>query len=227
MLPKMDSKHIGEKGRTYVRMDDVKFVHSFEMVTTTHDSAHDQDVMVFPQRFRLAVSIEGGGSGRVESTQAGIYCPDQCENAYIQGQDVELTAIPDPGSFFVKWSGDCSGRNPRLPLALIADVTCTATYDPIPIYTLTVEIKGSGNGQVVYDSGETFCGINETRCSMLFEDGTVVTLFLIPEPDSYVFVTGCRGDGYNRNFFGQSIRIRVDTDLECRVVFGQAEGDGV
>ncbi len=39
----MASKHIGEKGRTYVRMDDVKFAPSFETVTPNHESAHDQE----------------------------------------------------------------------------------------------------------------------------------------------------------------------------------------
>jgi hypothetical protein len=60
----------------------------------------------------LNVSKSGSGSGTVVSEPAGIECGGSCEAGFYWGLldyrevPVTLTAIPDPGSVFVGWSGE-------------------------------------------------------------------------------------------------------------------------
>jgi len=63
----------------------------------------------FALKTRLAVSKPGFGSGQVSSSPSGISCGASCQAAFSPGTVVSLTAIPDPGSTFIGWSGDCSG----------------------------------------------------------------------------------------------------------------------
>jgi len=63
----------------------------------------------FALKTRLTVSRPGFGSGQVSSNPAGISCGASCQAAFNPGTVVSLTAIPDAGSTFIGWSGDCSG----------------------------------------------------------------------------------------------------------------------
>ncbi len=57
---------------------------------------------------RIAVDLEGTGSGQVVSTPALIDCPDsRCVAAAETGQQYTLTATPDAGSSFVGFVGPC------------------------------------------------------------------------------------------------------------------------
>ena len=47
---------------------------------------------------------------------------------YSSGTNVMLTATPMPGRFFVGWSGDCSGTNPMVTVAMNGDRACTAEF---------------------------------------------------------------------------------------------------
>ena len=55
----------------------------------------------------LSVVVVGGG--RVISTPAGITCPGDCTESYLNGASITLTPSADPGFAFDHWSGDCSG----------------------------------------------------------------------------------------------------------------------
>jgi PKD repeat protein len=62
------------------------------------------------QKFALEISKTGTGKGTVTSTPAGISCAAVCSAEFAEGQKVILTANPEPGSTFVRWSGDaCEG----------------------------------------------------------------------------------------------------------------------
>ena len=57
----------------------------------------------------LTVGKSGTGLGTVTSVPAGIACGATCAATFPLSTPVELTAVGEPGSRFVGWSGDCSG----------------------------------------------------------------------------------------------------------------------
>ncbi|MCI0528271.1 MAG: hypothetical protein L0Y56_12600, partial [Nitrospira sp.] len=88
------------------------------------------------QTFSLTATKAGTGNGTVTSNPAGINCGPDCSEPYTSGTMVTLTATPDSTSTFTGWSGDsdCSDGS----VTMNANKTCTATFNPIPTYTLTV-----------------------------------------------------------------------------------------
>jgi hypothetical protein len=67
------------------------------------------------------LTVTVSGSGRVTSNPAGINCTrttGQCVANFSAGTRVTLTAVPDTGSFFVGWTGACTGT-----------ATCIVTMD--------------------------------------------------------------------------------------------------
>ncbi len=97
--------------------------------------------------YTLTVSKEGPGSGTVTSSPSGIDCGSDCSESYNQKTIVILTAKPDADSAFGGWSGGgCSGTG-QCSVAMNADETVTATFNPQQ-YTLTVNINPSASGSV-------------------------------------------------------------------------------
>lgn len=78
----------------------------------------------------LAVMIAGDGDGMVTSDPDGIDCGAICSADFPLGAVVTLTAVPGPGSSFTGWSGDVSGSDPVLLVALSSDISVTATFVP-------------------------------------------------------------------------------------------------
>lgn len=84
--------------------------------------------------FAVTVNKAGAGTGTVTSNPSGIDCGTTCNGQFLQGRTVNLTAVPDPGSVFAGWSGDCSGPD---PCSLTQNATVTATFNiasssPVP-----------------------------------------------------------------------------------------------
>lgn len=84
----------------------------------------------FVAQYVLQVALGGTGGGSVTSAPAGIACPGDCAEAYIDGASVELTATAAPGSLFAAWTGDCTG--PTCVLLMSADRAVTAFFDLTP-----------------------------------------------------------------------------------------------
>ncbi len=89
--------------------------------------------------FTVTVNIAGAGIGTVRSDPAGIDCRATCNGQFLQGNTVELTASPDPGSVFAGWSGDCTGNS---PCSFTQNATVTATFNIAP--SLPAASEGGG-----------------------------------------------------------------------------------
>jgi hypothetical protein len=86
------------------------------------------------QTFTLSVTIQnlvsilGIGSGSVTSSPAGIDCSSgTCSASFNSGTSVTLTPQPGLGSFFVGWSGACSGTGTCI-VPMGADKAVTAQF---------------------------------------------------------------------------------------------------
>ena len=108
---------------------------------------------------------------------------------FAEGTQVELTAVPNDGYIFVRWS-DGNTDNPRTVTA--ENKTYTAEFEKsssgqgggeeeTPYYTLKVEIEPAGYGVVLFDNKKL------KNDSKTVEEGSVITLMAIPE-EGYEFV---------------------------------------
>jgi hypothetical protein len=71
----------------------------------------------------LDLKTEGGGT---TEPPPGIY---SCEPGY----EMEVTAVPESGNFFLGWSGDASGKNNPINVVMDRDKTVTARFSEIII----------------------------------------------------------------------------------------------
>ena len=80
----------------------------------------------FDQAFHtLTVGLAGTGAGTVTEPGGGITCGADCDEAYLQGTAVTLTATAAADSAFVGWTGAAS-----CPAVTMDTVhSCTATFD--------------------------------------------------------------------------------------------------
>jgi len=143
--------------------------------------------------FDLTVIKAGPGSG----TASG-------NGSYEYGMTANVTASPDPGSFFAGWSGDCSGNMNQTSVTMNGNKTCTATFTLMPIYySLTASISGTGMGMV---SG-----------SGMFMEGAITSVFAMPYPGS--IFTGWSGDCSGTT---SPATVVVDNNKSCTANFAMA-----
>ncbi len=77
--------------------------------------------------YELLVSKSGDGSGTVRSDLSGIDCGSDCKEVYAKGKEVTLSASPESGAIFEKWTGACGGSG-ACTLTLAADLSVTAYF---------------------------------------------------------------------------------------------------
>ncbi len=93
------------------------------------------------ETFTLTITVVG--NGRVNgSGSAGGFSPTRPGASFtclasqspcaidgiVAGANIALTAVPDVGSSFVDWTGDCSGTNQSTNIQVSSDSACTATF---------------------------------------------------------------------------------------------------
>jgi hypothetical protein len=83
---------------------------------------------------QAALTILVNGSGRAS--------PSPRANVYGTNQSVTITATPDPGQMFVNWSGDASGAQNPLSVAMTQSRVITANFGQPGLFV----IPGSGDG---------------------------------------------------------------------------------
>ena len=77
---------------------------------------------------QLKVERSGTRRGSVTSSPAGIWCGSDCSEWYLSNTWVTLTAKPSSGSWFVGWSGACSGTSKTCTVSMIESRTVTAKF---------------------------------------------------------------------------------------------------
>ena len=76
----------------------------------------------------LTVGGSGSGSGTVTDNLGCINCGENCTHDYAEDAKLTLTAVPDSGSLFAGWSGDCSGQGNPCVLDMDQDRNATANF---------------------------------------------------------------------------------------------------
>ncbi|MCU0643639.1 MAG: InlB B-repeat-containing protein [bacterium] len=89
--------------------------------------------------FRLATSVFPPQSGTIARN------PDKTE--YLPNEELTLTARPNQGYMFVRWSGNVSGTDSMITLKMDSDKNVTANFVPMAP-TLTITIIPSNGGDV-------------------------------------------------------------------------------
>lgn len=92
--------------------------------------ACDSGAFEYVADVELTVRVSGQGSGTVTGPQ-GLVCDSVCTVSAPYLSEPELIAVPDAGSLFVGFTGDCEGPSCR-PL-MTESRTVTAVFDLIPI----------------------------------------------------------------------------------------------
>lgn len=118
------------------------------------------------EKTSLSVTKSGSGDGTVVSEPAGIECGGSCEASFYRGVldygqiAMTLTAVPDPGSVFVGWSGE-GWRGPKYPFEdewepgcgtepvcefsmFAAPTEVTAEFEALP----SLVVPGPGSGSI-------------------------------------------------------------------------------
>ncbi|MBN2006405.1 MAG: S8 family serine peptidase [Anaerolineae bacterium] len=87
--------------------------------------------------YTLVVNVVGNGSVNRD--------PDAAY--YLEGESVELTAIPDTDWYFLEWSGDLGGSDNPASITMDGNkvVTVTFTQEEPTFFTLTTNVVGSGS----------------------------------------------------------------------------------
>ena len=161
----------------------------------------------------LTLVIAGSGSGSVSPQPTSTKsCGATCFS-YAKETPVTLKAIPNSGSTFTQWRGDCSGTQATVTVNMSQNKTCTADFEPVVVvpptqqqHQLTIKIVGSG---VVTSQPD---GLNcPTTCSASYLNDTAVTLTTTPAPNfSLSEISGdCDAHGH----------VKLDADKVCQVTF--------
>ncbi len=133
----------------------------------------------------VAPSPASRGSGTITSAPAGLTCTVNdgvtsgvCTVTFANGTVVSVTQIPNAGSVFQGWSGDCIGNPCQVTMsqARVAEVT----YRVPPAGIVAVSGNGTGSGSVTSSPSGIACtitaGVTSGICSATFDAGVSVTL---------------------------------------------------
>lgn len=100
---------------------------------------------------QLTLSKSGAGGDRVLSGPEGIDCGSLCQASFEGGQTVMLTAIPSPGSSFIRWRGDCTGSEATISITLSANKSCAAIFTGAFVPVGEFAVRSGPNGVAVGD----------------------------------------------------------------------------
>ena len=149
-----------------------------------YDAAYSKTVTAkFGPVLGISVSISPDGSGTVKENVADnprINCPGDCEETLGYQQQITLTATPNTGYAFVKWTsgGNDYSTNPTETFTITDAMNITAVFEQV--YTLTVLPDPPGGGTITSSVGGINCGNGNVACVQTMANGIPVTLTITP-----------------------------------------------
>ena len=171
----------------------------------------DKQVSIAFERVFSTLTVVKAGTGSGTVGGSGISCGTDCTDIYPIGTDALLFASPAPGSVFAGWSGGgCSGTADSCRVRMDDDTTVTATF--ARLYTLTVNIGGSGSGLVQTSPSGADCTVT---CTRTYPDGT--TLSLLPTANPNSVRTAWSGD-----CTGSDCTLTMNADKQVSISFERA-----
>ena len=148
--------------------------------TTTCTTASD---------FLVRVHKLGAGTGDVTS-DGDIDCGTACTVTLVEGDTINLSAVPGTGMLFDGWTGDCTGVD-TCKLTADADKVVNATFDISELVNVT--FTGPGDGGVSSSPAGLLCDdTTSAGCSASYAMGT--TLVLTPMEINQSFFNTWGGD---------------------------------
>lgn len=161
---------------------------------------------LLPQ-FALTLKTSGTGSGTVQC-QVGGGPVEACKATYPEGTELSVLPIADPGSEFVRFSGDCEEETCDLTMEEAHSVTVVFDLEPTtPEYAFTLKIAGTGTGSVLCEAQE-----GPEPCQVKYPEGT--ELLLHPSADS-----GSEFAGFSNACSGFSCEVVMDGARKVTATF--------
>lgn len=91
---------------------------------------------VFKQLFTVSITTDGPGTVTV----------DPSKSEYIDGEGITLTAVPDTGKAFFRWTGDVEGYcHPARTLSVTGDMSVNAAFMDSSVYYVGAGESGDGS----------------------------------------------------------------------------------
>ena len=170
--------------------------------------------------YTLTISPTTGGN----IAGAGINCGaggTACSVTMPASMTLGIGATPSAGYTFSGWTGDCSGANPSIWVALNGPRTCGAIFTPAggtATYQLTIAPTPAGG--TVTGAGLT-CGTGGSACVIAFGGATTASLLATPAT-GYAFTSwggACAGTSTETT-------VLVDAARSCSATFTATGGGG-
>jgi hypothetical protein len=135
---------------------------------------------------------------------------------YVIGDSVTFTATPEADYQHTSWGGACQSQSAGQPctLELQNDITVSATFELVPLVTLSVSILGDGRYGVSIDPPGIYVDPDTRRVTVLYEYGTEVTL-TVDRPSSF---EGWGGD-CSDNRKSTTCELTLDRNMEVSATF--------
>ena len=170
----------------------------------------------------LEVDLAGDGAGTVTSDPPGIECGEDfsdCDEAYLPGTEVELTATPGGAAVFVGWTGACTGTGTCV-VTLDDDAAVSAMFDSA---LLIVSREGDGAGSVTSSPDGITC---PSDCFEPYLPGTGVTLTAVPASNAVFTGWGGACSGTGDCVLVLDDDVAVSATFDTGRVWVRTEGDG-
>ncbi|MBX3273976.1 MAG: hypothetical protein KF729_27170 [Sandaracinaceae bacterium] len=173
---------------------------------------------------RLVVAVNGGGL--VVSETGEIDCGAACSATYPHGQSVTLVARESDGWCFSRWAtspaGAC-GSSPVCALTMTQDHSVEAIFERCAPPERRLEVRLSGTGHVVSETGEIDCG---GTCSARYPEGTPVTL-IARAPDGWCFTRWATSPSSTSCSADPICMLTMSTDYGVEAIFERCASDCV